>query len=131
MIVGGAANRTRDASPSGTTDSIDAVPSTCPCTTCPPNRPFAASDRSRFTGSPTSKEPSVVRRRVSGTTSTLNPESLRRVTVRHTPLTAMLSPNPRSPSTSDAPTESPPPPAASTRPTSSTIPVNMAYSSLL
>ena len=93
---------------------MEAVPSTCPCTTCPPNRPFAASDRSRFTRSPTPREPSVVRLRVSGTTSTLNPDALSRVTVRHTPLTAMLSPNARSPSTSDAPTESPPPTAAST-----------------
>ena len=105
------------------------VPSMCPETMCPPKRPSAAMARSRFTGLPARRLPRLDCESVCGMTSAQKPVGERSVTVRHTPITAMLSPSCVPPSTRLARMRRlPARPGAgtcSTRPTSSTIPVNM------
>ena len=104
------------------------VPSMWPDTMCPPNRPFADSARSRFTASPGESAPSDERSSVSGMMSAENVDAVKRVTVKQTPLTAMLSPVLTSDSTVRAATvsshERAPRRSERTRPTSSTMPVN-------
>ena len=68
------------------------VPSICPETICPPNLPSAAIALSRLTALPLTSLPSDERFNVSCITSAVNVLSYIPVTVRHTPLTAMLSP---------------------------------------
>ena len=105
------------------------VPSMCPETMCPPKRPSAAMARSRFTGLPARSAPRLECESVCGITSAANPSANSSVAVRHTPLTAMLSPMRVPSSTRDALMASRPArPAAGTlvtRPVSSTMPVNM------
>ena len=113
------------ASPSSAISWMEAVASTWPWTMWPPSRSLSASGRSRFTGSPSFSAPRLVRRSVSGTTSTrkLSPSSA--VTVRHAPLTLMLSLTFRSDVTFGPATVSPVGSTRATLPTSSTIPVNI------
>ena len=73
------------------------VASTCPWVRCPPRGVLSVSAVSRFTGSPSFKDPRLVRLRVSGMVSREKLPSPKAFTVRHVPLTAMLSPS-RSPS---------------------------------
>ena len=73
----------------GVRETIRPTPSTCPCTMCPSSLPPAGTARSRFTGAPATFPPSVLRRNVSGITSTANVPSATSVTVRHTPSTAI------------------------------------------
>ncbi len=68
------------------------VPSTWPCTRCPPSRPSSRIGRSRLTGSPAASAPRQLRSRVSRITSAVNPVAVASTTVRHTPLTAIESP---------------------------------------
>src|SRR3954470_12672968 len=110
-----------------------AVPSTCPWTTCPPNRPPAGMARSRLTRAPGVSAPRLLRSSVSAMTSTVKPVSSWSVTVRQTPLTAMEAPWVASLTTSGpsmrSTAESAPCSIAATVPSSSTIPVNMTISS--
>src|SRR5207302_553559 len=106
------------------------TPSTWPCTTCPPRRSPTATARSTFTTSPTSQRPSVVRATVSPVRSASKRLPAIRVTVRHVPLTAMLSPT-RTPSRAHRAStlnRSDPSPGrtARTTPVASTMPVNIA-----
>src|SRR3990172_3253746 len=111
--------------PSGMSDTILPVASTCPCTKCPPIRPPNARDRSRLTRSPLTIFPRLDRRRVSGITSTAKCGMDMSMTVRHTPFTATLSPS-LSSSVIFWPTIRSVVPAMSlTTPSSSTIPVNI------
>ena len=107
------------------------VPSMCPETMCPPKRPSAAIARSRFTRLPAVSAPSEERFRVSCMTSAVKPELSRLVAVRHTPLTATLSPIFRSDRMVCAPIDSTeecaPRRMARIVPTSSTSPVNMVF----
>src|SRR5437870_5470189 len=68
------------------------VPSTCPCTKWPPTRPLASIGRSRLTRCSLRTDPSVVTLAVSGPTSACSSPLSAAITVRHTPLTARLSP---------------------------------------
>src|SRR5262249_43945154 len=69
------------------------VPSTCPCTMCPPSLLLIAAARSRFTWLPTPTSPRLERSSVSFITSALNsPPACTSTTVRQTPLTEMESP---------------------------------------
>src|SRR5207245_605840 len=61
----------------------------------PPMRSPMRSERSRLTRVPGASLPRVVRRSVSGETSTVKRWPRRAVTVRQAPFTAMLSPSPR------------------------------------
>src|SRR5439155_1500830 len=80
------------ASPRRATRCTTATPSTCPWTMWPPSRSVARSARSRFTGRPAAYSPNSVRPWVVSTTCTVKPPFTTRSTVRHAPLTAMLSP---------------------------------------
>ncbi len=111
------------------TDRTFVVVSTCPCTKCPPRRPSAASERSRFTPAPGTRVCRFVRRSVSSRRSNSITPSKARVTVRQHPFTATLSPvatvseirGARTPNRApSAPTLS-----HSQHPISSTSPVNM------
>ena len=93
---GGTAMSIRTASPFGSTLSTFPTPSTCPCTTWPPNRSPAAIARSRFTPSPWLNSPKRVRPRVVTTASIRNQPSPRSTIVMQAPLIAMLSPTSRS-----------------------------------
>ena len=105
------------------------VPSMCPETICPPNRPFAAIARSRLTALPGRSCPKLERRSVSGITSAEKEVAANCVTVRQTPFTAMLSPNCVPFSTTSAAMCSTQRTGVcsirKTEPISSTIPVNM------
>jgi len=99
----------------------------------PPNRDDTARGRSRLTGLSPVRNPRLVRRKVSGTISTWKLPPSMETTVRQAPLTAMLSPNLMSPGTSSAATVNlvmflvaSDFSRAATRPTSSTIPVNIS-----
>src|SRR5215510_1274350 len=59
---------------------------------CPPNRVAGVTARSRFTGDPSCKPPSVDLKRVSFETSAVNESGLTSSAVRHTPFTAIESP---------------------------------------
>ena len=121
--------RRRDPSDRVSRSTTSVTVSTCPWTTWPPNRPSAASGRSRLTASPGPMAPSVVRSRVSGTASTANQASPHSTTVRQQPFTAMEAPRLTSASTVAASTtrRRPSPTSSIERmlPSSSTIPVNM------
>src|SRR5215472_13786733 len=68
------------------------TPSTWPCTRCPPRRSWARAGSSRFTGDSLLRRPSEVRLRVSWARSAENCSLPTSTAVRHTPLTATLSP---------------------------------------
>ena len=78
------------------------VPSIRPDTICPPNLPLAGIDLSRLTAIPARRFPSDDLLIVSCITSALNCLLPIDVTVRHTPLTAILSPILVPPRISDA-----------------------------
>ena len=107
------------------------VPSIWPETMCPPKRPFAAMARSKFTWLPTVRLPREERFRVSCITSAVKPPLSTVVAVRHTPLTATLSPTFRSDRISfaamDSTDECCPRRTERMLPNSSTIPVNMVF----
>src|SRR5580693_6600096 len=93
---------------------------------CPFNLPPAASGRSRFTREPTRRSPRLLRRSVSGARSAPNESGCKSAAVRHTPFTAMLAPSVRSLITVAQRTRRRAP-ADSTTPSSSMIPVNIAF----
>ena len=130
---GGASTRIHTALSSRFFSAICPVPSTCPATICPPNLPFAGMARSRFTGLFRLHCASDDRFNVSCITSAVNVSRSKEVTVRQTPLTAMLSPICTSSSTFPAAIVSTAEcaPFATSRivPISSMIPVNIPYSS--
>src|SRR6266852_3353745 len=66
--------------------------STWPCTMCPPSRVAGVTARSRFTGEPARKLPSVERSKVSLETSAAKESGFTSSAVRHTPLTEIESP---------------------------------------
>src|SRR5215471_9569758 len=106
------------------------IPSTCPWTKCPPNRPSARSGRSRFTRVPAENRPSVVTRNVSGPTSAKKSEPSSNVTVRQTPFTATLTPNVNSVVSGEEMRSRAPPLVvcrSTTSPVDSTRPVNIAF----
>ena len=72
--------------------SIVPVASTWPCTKWPPSRASARIGRSRFTSAPRRSAPSAVTRAVSGEMSAWTRSTQLATAVRHTPLTARLSP---------------------------------------
>src|SRR5436190_15745957 len=74
-------------------DATVPVPSTWPCSTCPPRRSLGRSGSSTFTWSPGRSAPSEVRRSVSGITSASKAPSPTAVAVRQTPFTATESPS--------------------------------------
>ena len=78
------------------------TPSICPLTICPPNLPLAGIALSRLTAIPARRFPSDDLLIVSCITSALNCLLPIDVTVRHTPLTAILSPILVPPRISDA-----------------------------
>src|ERR1022692_4807612 len=125
--------RTTSQCSAGLRPVIVPVPSTWPCTRCPPRRPSSRSDRSRFTTAPGPSSPRPDLLRVSPITSAVNAPPDMAVTVRQTPLTAIESPvavpavtrGPRTVSLAASPSLS----SATTSPSSSTIPVNTASSS--
>src|SRR6266852_4745706 len=63
--------------------------STWPCTIWPPSRVTGVTERSRFTGEPECKLPSVERKSVSLERSAANESGCTSSAVRHTPLTAI------------------------------------------
>src|SRR6185437_821356 len=77
---------------SGSIETMRPTPSTCPETRCPPRRSESRNAFSRFTASPSRSAPSVVSDSVSLETSTENSRWPSATTVRHTPVTEMLSP---------------------------------------
>src|SRR6266542_4209554 len=97
--------------------------STWPCTRCPPSRVTGVTERSRFTGMPGPKLPSVDRSKVSRDTSAANELLFTSSAVRQTPLTAIESPSWMSSVTTRA--LSPRCLMLLTRPSSSMIPVNI------
>ena len=105
------------------------TPSTWPETKWPPMRSLNFMARSRFTGVPEDREPSVVTVRVSGETSTEKSLSVLATTVKQAPFTLMLAPIVRSPSTVEAMMLSRVPAIpfdrVVTAPISSTMPLNM------
>src|SRR5580700_6953449 len=111
----------------GDREMIVPVPSTWPCTRCPPRRSARRTDCSRLTGAPALSAPRPDRSRVSPMTSAVKVPSRTPVTVRHTPLTAIESPGdtpsvePRMVSQAASPRCSMP----ATSPSSATIPVNI------
>lgn len=112
----------------GLRSRISPVPSTWPCTMCPPRRAPTAVGRSRLTREPVVRTPRLERFRVSAITSAVNSSPSWSTTVRQTPLTAMESPC-RAPSVTTGPRRRKR--QASSRvstavisPSSSTIPVN-------
>ena len=104
------------------------VPSICPDTICPPNRPLQSIALSRSTLLPEPSSPRLLLVRVSFITSAVNVSFVNPVTVRHTPFTATLSPSLRSSNIFDPDTVSledfAPLSTLTTEPISSTIPVN-------
>ncbi len=92
----------------------------------PPSRSTGRTGRSRFTGSPGARDPREVREKVSSDTSASHQSSPKATTVRQQPFTAMEAPMDTSSSTCEAPMRSRAPSRPTTRPDSSTIPVNMA-----
>ncbi len=108
------------------------TPSTCPCTMWPPNRPSAFMGSSRFTNAPCFIRESEVLAHVSGARSAENDLTFISRAVRHTPLTAMLSPVCSSLGACFASTVmwrfSPRCSMRAMRPTSSMMPVNMGSS---
>ena len=116
------------AMPSRTRSATRPQASTCPETRCPPKRPPQAMARSRLTFEPGLRLPREVRRSVSGIASAVKCP-LPGVTVRQTPLTAILSPVAVPSSTLEASisstTPEPPPRMERTVPISSIIPVNI------
>src|SRR6266511_11043 len=103
--------------------------STWPCTRCPPSRVTGVTERSRFTGMPGPKLPSVDRSNVSRDTSAANELLFTSSAVRQTPLTAIESPSWMSSVTRRASITtralSPRCLMLLTRPSSSMIPVNI------
>ena len=93
----------------------------------PPKRPVGLIARSRFTFAPGRSRAREVRRTVSGMTSAVKAPSDRAVTVRQTPLTAMLSPTAVPSSTFSARIHRELALTARTMPVSSMMPVNMDY----
>ena len=79
--------------PDSVTDTTIAHASTCPETICPPKRPPACIALSRLTSSPGFIFPRELRYNVSGIASAVKQLPDNDVTVRQTPLTAMLSPS--------------------------------------
>ncbi len=132
-MAGSAPMRYHTALSSSSMERIVPVPSMCPETICPPKRPPASMARSRFTGLPGRSCPSEERFSVSCITSAEKLVRVKSVTVRHTPLVAMLSPRRTSSSTFEAETvstqECAPLRMEATRPTSSTMPVNIYFTS--
>src|SRR5665811_2052816 len=113
----------------GCRSSTTPTPSTWPCTMWPSRRPVTGTARSRLTRSPGASAPRLLRRRVSGMTSTVKATLVTSVTVTHTPSTAIEAPTPV-PSVTVGPRSTsrasvPPLSTARTVPTSSTIPVNI------
>src|SRR4051794_38062913 len=85
---------TTRANPSSRTSRTTPRPSTWPCTTWPPSRSAARSSSSRLTRDPGCASPNDERRSVSCMTSAPNSSPPHIPTaVRHTPLTATLSPS--------------------------------------
>src|SRR6267378_486041 len=68
------------------------VPSTCPCTMCPPKRPSARRGSSRFTRAPSCMRENDVRFQVSSARSNVTEFAVISTAVRQTPLTAIESP---------------------------------------
>ncbi|KAL4585075.1 hypothetical protein LXL04_009689 [Taraxacum kok-saghyz] len=81
-------------SPSTSIETISPVPSTCPCTKCPPIRVEGFTALSKLTTEPFSSSINDVFLNVSGAKPTLNSNrsESNSVTVKHVPFTAMLSP---------------------------------------
>src|ERR1019366_4057140 len=122
-------------SPSPSRERNSPVPSTWPCTMWPFIRPLGESGRSRLTREPGRRSPRLLRLSVSGARSAENPSGRSPVTVRQTPLTAMLAPTAASPRTVEQRMESRDPavspvvaPVVTTVPSSSIIPVNIKVS---
>src|SRR5665647_839109 len=130
-------------SPSESRARNSPVPSTWPCTMWPFIRPLGESGRSRLTREPARRSPRLLRSSVSGARSAEKPAECSPVTVRQTPLTAMLAPTAASPRTVEQRMERRDPavaPAvslvaapvvalvATTVPSSSIIPVNIKVS---
>src|SRR3954452_21230355 len=116
------------AKPSSLTSVITPTPSTCPSIICPPSRASARSASSRLTRVPASTSFSDERRSVSCMTSKPKRCPQMPVAVRHTPLTATLSPSPTSCARRDSTVSTAPSPVRSTAttvPRSSTNPVNI------
>ena len=124
----GAEKRTSRAFPPSLTASIVPTPSTWPCTMCPPSRSAGRSGSSRFTRSPSVRDPRELRATVSGLRSAVKAESpeldggqadaAHRHGVPGGQLTGERRLDPEGmPSPSRA--------TAATRPISSTIPVNI------
>ncbi|SKT85207.1 Uncharacterised protein [Mycobacteroides abscessus subsp. abscessus] len=126
----GSETRTTSQFSDGERDSTLPVPSTCPCTMCPPSRLLTAAARSRLTLAPAAILSRLDRASVSPITSVVKtPPSRTSTTVRHTPLTAIESPcfassTTRGPSTVRR-AESPRSSLPRISPSSSTIPVNI------
>src|SRR5215212_3988218 len=114
--------------PSCVTSPISPIPSTWPCTTCPPRRSPARRGSSTLAFEPARRSPSVLRRSVSVMTSARKPAGSTAVAVRQTPSTATESPS-RSSEASAVRTRRRTPSAvvstASMRPRSCTSPVNI------
>ena len=105
------------------------TPSTWPCTMWPPSRVCGVTARSRLTRSPGREPASDVLSSVSAITSAVQVPSVRSVTVRQQPLTAIESPR-RVPSSTvaalmESRRASPCSSIAATVPSSSTMPVNI------
>src|ERR1035437_1033998 len=126
-------------SPSESRERNSPVPSTWPCTMWPFIRPLGESGRSRLTREPARRSPRLLRSSVSGARSAEHPSGRSPVTVRQTPLTAILAPRAASERTVEQRMESRDPavypvvaPVVSlvvtTVPSSSIIPVNIKVS---
>src|SRR5437660_9396588 len=111
--------------PLRSTRTIRPTPSTWPCTRWPPSRVASVTGRSRFTVSPSSSRPSVVRDSVSGERSNASRSASRSTTVRQTPFTDTDAPTGESAVTVSHRTTIRPLERARTSPSSSTIPVNI------
>src|ERR1017187_1967355 len=114
-------------SPSESRARNSPVPSTWPCTMWPFIRPFGESGRSRLTRDPGRRSPRLLRSSVSGARSAENESGCSPLTVRQTPLTAMLEPPAASARTVEQRMERREP-AVITAPSSSIIPVNIKVS---
>ena len=132
--------RTQSESPSRHVARIAPVSSTWPCTAWPLFRASLAAARSKLTGAPAVKSIRFVRRIVSGAQPTVNDAASNAVTVKHVPFTAMEHPSyaPLSTTLAEITNTQPSPTLPShsatdvlrvndtTRPISSTMPVNIA-----